>query len=175
MTNRKESISPIRKILVPTDFSACSEQAARYAAMIAQAFKARVLLVHVVEPLTYGMSEAFNVSDHFVTLKAIAGSLLEEAHRRLAKRGIPVEADLLTGVPYREILQKSRRAGADLIVMGTHGRTGVEHFLLGSVAEKVVRLSSCPVVTVRSSETAQRVQRKAAGRAKRKAGVTLYG
>jgi nucleotide-binding universal stress UspA family protein len=142
-------MTKIRKILVPTDFSPHSDQAMQYAAMIARAFKARILLVHVIEPLTYSITDTLQVTDHFVALKTIARPLLETARKRFQKEGLSVETDLLTGIPYRQILNKARRIGVDMIVMGTHGRTGVEHFLLGSVAEKVVRLAPCPVVTVR--------------------------
>lgn len=142
-------MAAIRKILVPTDFSPHSDQAMGYAVMMAKAFKARILLVHVVDSFTYSVTDTLKVTDHIVILKTVARSLLENARKMIQKRGLSVEANLLTGVPYREILKKARQAGADMIVMGTHGRTGVEYFLLGSVAEKVVRLSSCPVVTVR--------------------------
>jgi nucleotide-binding universal stress UspA family protein len=149
LAKRGGKMTSIKKILVPTDFSPYSDQAMQYASMMAKAFKARILLVHVIEPLTYSVTDTLTVADHFVALKTIAKPLLENARKKFQKKGLVIEADLLTGVPYREILKKARRIGADVIVMGTHGRTGVEHFLLGSVAEKVVRLAPCPVVTVR--------------------------
>jgi len=142
-------MTSIKKILVPTDFSPYSDQAAQYALMIARAFKARILLIHVIEPLAYSVTDTLQVTDHFIALKTIAKSLLENTRKKFQKKDLRVGADLLTGVPYREILNRASRVGADMIVMGTHGRTGVEHFLLGSVAEKVVRLAPCPVVTVR--------------------------
>src|SRR6266446_6499506 len=151
MPKRSDKITPIRKIMVPTDFSSRSDHVIQYAAMIAKIFKARILLVHVIEPFTYSVNDMLNVLDHFTALKTIAQPLLDNARKRLLKKALAVETALLTGVPYREILQKSRRARVDMIVMGTHGRTGVEHLLLGSVAEKVVRLAACPVLTVRSS------------------------
>jgi nucleotide-binding universal stress UspA family protein len=138
--------------MVPTDFSPGSDHVIQYAAMIAKMFKARILLVHVIEPFTYSVTDMLNVLDHFAALKIIAHPLLDNARKKLLKKGLAVETALLTGAPYREILQKSRRAKVDMIVMGTHGRTGVEHLLLGSVAEKVVRLAGCPVLTVRSSK-----------------------
>jgi nucleotide-binding universal stress UspA family protein len=142
-------MKPIKKILVPTDFSIYSDQAMQYAAMLAMAFKARIQLIHVIEPLTYSVTDTLKVVNHFVGLKTIAKSLLENTRKKFQKKGLRVETDLLTGVVYRQILDKARRIEADVIVMGTHGRTGAEHFLLGSVAEKVVRLAPCPVVTVR--------------------------
>ncbi len=174
MPKRGDKIKPIRKMMVPTDFSFYSEQAMQYAAMIAKVFKARILLVHVIEPFTYSVTDMLNVVDHFVALKTIAQPLLDNARKKLLKKGLTVETDLLDGVPYREILQKSRQAGVDMIVMGTHGRTGVEHFLLGSVAEKVVRLSACPVLTVRSMIRTKGVRKGATSSADRRTMVTFY-
>jgi nucleotide-binding universal stress UspA family protein len=149
LRNEGGKMASVKTILVPTDFSLYSDRAMQYAAMLARAFKARILMIHVIEPLTYSVTDTLTVTDHFVALKTIAKPLLENARKKYQKRGLSVETDVLSGAPYREILQRARRAGVDMIVMGTHGRTGVEHFLLGSVAEKVVRLAPCPVVTVR--------------------------
>lgn len=166
-------MKPIKGILVPTDFSDCSNEAMHYAAMIARTFKARIVLVHVIQPYTYGMTETFNLVDHYTALKTIAGPMLDQTRKRLLKQGVSVETDLLTGPAHHEILQKARRAKADLIVMGTHGRTGMEHFILGSVAEKVVRMSSCPVLTVRGEVQAGSAKKKR-GAADTKPAVTLY-
>ena len=78
---------------------------------------------------------------------------------------------MVWSAPYREIVSRFVRDKADLIVMGTHGRTGLEHLLLGSVAEKMVRLSSCPVLTVRSSPRKRRAARSCSAKTK---GVKLY-
>jgi nucleotide-binding universal stress UspA family protein len=82
-------------------------------------------------------------------LETIARSLLENCSIKLLEARLRVKSHLASGIPHRETLQKAKEEKADLIVMGTHGRTGVEHLLLGSVAEKVVRLSPYPVLTVR--------------------------
>jgi nucleotide-binding universal stress UspA family protein len=167
---KEASMKPIKTILVPTDFSDCSDEAMQTAAMIARTFRAQILLVHVIQPYAYGMTETFNLVDHYTALKTIAGPMLEEARKRLAKQGVSVKTDLLTGAAHSEILEKARRSKTDLIVMGTHGRTGVEHFLLGSVAEKVVRMSPGPVLTVRPAG-----KTKGAGKKKSaKKAVTLY-
>jgi len=71
--------------------------------------------------------------------------------KQLREKNLKVKTYLVSGAPYREILKKTQLEKVDLIVMGTHGRTGVAHLLLGSVAERVVRLSPCPVLTVRLS------------------------
>jgi nucleotide-binding universal stress UspA family protein len=164
----------VKKILVPIDFSECSDEAMQYAGELARVFKARILLIHVLQPHAYGMTETFNLVDHYAALKMIAEPLLEESRKKLSKRGLKVETDLRSGMAHSEILEKARTGKADLIVMGSHGRTGLEHFLLGSVAEKVVRLSPCPVLTVRpekASKSARIKKRKGSGR---KAGVTLF-
>jgi nucleotide-binding universal stress UspA family protein len=142
-------MSSIKKILVPTDFSPSSDRAMEHAVLMARAFQARILLIHVVEIFTYSVSDTLQVMDHSAALKAIAEPLLENAREKIEKAGLSIETVLLTGNPYREILDAARRSGVDMIVMGTHGRTGVEHFLMGSVAERVIRLAACPVMTVR--------------------------
>ena len=76
--------------------------------------------------------------------------------KQLREKNLKVKTYLVSGTPYREILKKTQLEKVDLIVMGTHGRTGVEHLLLGSVAERVVRLSPCPVLTVRLSSGSRR-------------------
>ena len=76
--------------------------------------------------------------------------------KQLRKKNLKVKTYLVSGTPYWEILKKTQLEKVDLIVMGTHGRTGVEHLLLGSVAERAVRLSPCPVLTVRLSSGSRR-------------------
>jgi nucleotide-binding universal stress UspA family protein len=167
-------MKPIKTILVPTDFSDGSDEAVQYAAMVARTLKARIVLVHAIQPYTYGMTETFNLVDHYTALKTIAGPMLDQVRKTLVKQGVSVETDLLTGPAHSEIIEKARRAKADLIVMGTHGRTGVEHFLLGSVAEKVVRLSACPVLTVPPAKRPKGAQKKKTAKANKKPAVTLY-
>lgn len=167
-------MKPIKTILVPTDFSDCSDEAVQYAARVARTLKARIVLVHAIQPYTYGMTETFNLVDHYTALKTIAGPMLDQVRKKVMKLGVTVEKDLLTGPAHTEILEKARRAKADLIVMGTHGRTGVEHFLLGSVAEKVVRMSACPVLTVPPANRPKGPQKKKTAKDNKKPAVTLY-
>ncbi len=149
MKGQKRKLLSIRKIMVPTDFTTYSDHAIEYAIMVARKFKAKMLLVHVIEPLAYSVTDTMQVFDHYTALKTVAKPILENLQKRLLKKGLKVDSILLDGNPYLEIVKKSREAGVDLIIMGTHGRTGIEHILMGSVAERVVRLASCPVVTVR--------------------------
>jgi len=140
----------IKKILVGTDFSDCSDYALDYALMLSKLFGAEVLLLHIIESFSYSMTESLTVVGHERALTATATALLENALKRLLDQGCRAESHLGHGSPYREIIKQAEDAESDLIVVGTHGRSGVEHLLLGSVAEKVVRLASCPVLTVPS-------------------------
>lgn len=166
MLKRVKKVLQIRKILVPTDFSPHSDQAVDYAAMIAKAFKANIVLMHVTEPFPYTVTDTLIVIEYGRTLGAIARSLLDGARKKLVTKGLRVKNHLVSGTPYREIVKKAEQEKVAMIVMGTHGRRGVEHLLLGSVAEKVVRLAACPVLTVRlsSGSVAQKARRPQAGK-----------
>ncbi len=164
---RRERPALIKKILVPVDFSSYSDQVLDYAATMAQGFKARVILMHVVEPFHYSVTDTLNVIDHDRALKTIAASLLDNSCKMLRERGLSVDIHLTSGSPHREIVKKSHQEKVNMIIMGTHGRTGLEHILFGSVAEKVLRLATCPVLTVRSKLRGKKV--KPARRARRTA------
>lgn len=138
----------VRKILIPTDFSPHSERAADYAAMLAEPFQATIDLLHVVEPFPYSVTDTMTIINHGEALKTIATSLLENTRAQMEQKGMKVGSHLASGTPYEEIVQWARDHAIDLIVMGTHGRSGVRHLLLGSVAEKVIHFSPCPVLTV---------------------------
>lgn len=155
----------IKKILVPTDFSPHSERAADYASMLAAGFQAKIDLLHVIEPFPYSVTDTMTVISHGEALKTIASSLLDNARAKLAQNGATVEAHLTQGVPHEEILDWARTKKVDLIVMGTRGRTGVGHFLLGSVADRVVHLSPCPVLTMtaKGRKESEHGRRKAGG------------
>lgn len=122
----------LREILFPTDFSTTSETAGRTAADFARHFAARLHVIHVVPPVTDPGSSA----------RALAGVVAGLGG------GLAMVSEVLSGPPARRIVAYARRAGIDLIVVGTHGRTGVSHLLLGSVAEAVVRRAPCRVLTV---------------------------
>jgi nucleotide-binding universal stress UspA family protein len=122
----------LESVLLATDFSSASEYAERLAMDMAQAGHARLHVVHVVPP---------------VTAPGDAAERLTQLVRRIGP-GVAVETAVLSGRPPREIIRYAREKDASLIVLGTHGRTGVSHALLGSVAEAVVRLAGRPVLTV---------------------------
>ena len=141
----------LKSILVPSDFSECSDEALRYALELARRFDAELHLLHVVQdPITQPWAaEGFSVP-----LFEIVDEWQKQAMARL-KAAVP-EADRarvtvvsVVATPYAEILDYANAHRIDLIVMGTHGRGGVTHMLLGSIAERVVRRAPCPVLTVR--------------------------
>jgi nucleotide-binding universal stress UspA family protein len=144
-------------ILVPHDFSGGAARAQALAGSLATTFGARVVLLHVT-PLPPGMLPSTLIQPNdavtqvtvseFTTRAAV--ERLEVWARTLRDAGVPVEVHALLGGIAETILDEAKRHGADVIVMGTHGRRGLAHLLLGSVAEKVVRQATVPVVTVRS-------------------------
>ena len=142
----------ITRILVPTDFSADADAAFHYARELARKFDAHVHLLHVVEdPLAAGVwsSEIYTAE-----IAGLQLNLVRDAETRL-RGSVPdadgtVSTEVRTGPIAREILEAARSTQADLIVMGTRGRTGVAHVIMGSVAERVVRLAPCPVLTLRA-------------------------
>jgi universal stress protein A len=142
----------ITHILVPTDFSGTSDAALDYAYALARRLDASVQLLHVIDdPVADGLSPEACI----VEGPALRTALLENARDRLAHRvageepRVPVQTEVIFGHGPRTICEYAADRGIDLIVMGTHGRTGVAHVLLGSVAERVVRTAPCPVLTVR--------------------------
>ena len=142
----------ITRILVPTDFSATADEALGYAFGLAQQFGASLQLLHVLEDplLANGSSpEAF-----FTEGPPVRTAMLEDARERLRHRAarepnLPIETEVLFGHGARTIVDYATERGVDLIIMGTHGRTGFAHLFLGSIAEQIVRTAPCPVLTVR--------------------------
>jgi nucleotide-binding universal stress UspA family protein len=156
------SVMRIHRILVPIDFSRHADFAMQYALELAGRFDAAVHLLNVVEdPLAAGMWSSEIYTAQIAELQI---NLVRDAETRL--RGcIPpgagnVTTEVRRGPAAKQILEAASEWGADLIVMGTRGRTGISHVLMGSVAEKVVRLAGCPVLTLHASgpsEAADRV------------------
>jgi nucleotide-binding universal stress UspA family protein len=138
---------PIKTILHPTDFSKPSEYALRFACALARDYKARLLLLHVVElPVYYGELGMT------VPLPADFHESLQDRLEHLvrADAGIPVEAIQVEGNASTEILRVTDEQHCNLIVLGTHGRTGLSRVLLGSVAEDIIRHSRVPVLTLKT-------------------------
>jgi nucleotide-binding universal stress UspA family protein len=141
-----------RRILVPTDFSAQSEQAWATARRLARAVGAEVVLLHVVvEGPLY--SEIPLAGERIREVYASARTWVAEQLERWAAvaraEGIGVKTLVQTGIPHQDIVTAARDEGADLIAMGTHGRGGFDRLLLGSVCDRVIRLAPCPVLVLR--------------------------
>ncbi|MCC6544606.1 MAG: universal stress protein [Nitrospirae bacterium] len=137
------------KILYLTDFSESSEYAGQYAISIAGKYGCRIYAAHVVEPFTYADDFGIDYGAQFREMEATAGILLDKTVASIKSTGTDVESVMLSGNPSVEIVKFAEEQAIDLIVMATHGRSGIEHLLMGSVAEKVLRKSPCPVMTIK--------------------------
>jgi universal stress protein A len=150
---RAPAAREIASILVPIDFSVHSKVALSYAILIAQRFGASLHLIYVVEPTIYPADLGFGQ----VVLPGVEDELREKGAEELEGliereigRRVRATSVVRTGNPHQEILREAEEKQADLIIVATHGHTGVEHMLFGSTADRVVRHATCPVLTVRA-------------------------
>jgi universal stress protein A len=145
----------LKHILVPVDFSEPSRKAIHYARVFAKQFGARLTLLHVVEPLSYPPdfavvpllppdAEDARIRELTKQLQTLAGDIGDN---------LQTTAVVASGRPWQGITEHAAAHGVDLIIVSTHGYTGLKHVLLGSVAEKIVRHAPCPVLVVRAEET----------------------
>ncbi len=143
----------LRKILVPIDFSDCSRKALRYAVAFAKQFDATVILLHVVQ-LSYSGAEFAALDFPLIEQQMVEASSREILALANAEVGssLPFGTLVKTGHPPTEIAATARKLEVDLIIISTHGYTGLKHVFLGSTAENVVRHAPCPVLTVREHE-----------------------
>lgn len=144
----------LHRILMATDFSDYSNEALEYAVHLARGFGADLFLLHVFEPPFFshtGVSPGVRPEIHqwIKEVKEEENNRLNKLAERVRHQGPNVHAILKEGTPFLEILKTAGEIPADMIVLGTHGRTGLGHVLLGSVAERVVRKAACPVFTVK--------------------------
>ncbi|UCH64913.1 MAG: universal stress protein [Ignavibacterium sp.] len=142
----------IKKILVPIDFSDYSKSALKYATEFAQKFSAEMFLVYVVEPVIYPPD--FSMGQIAIpSVNAEWDIKAKEELDKLASSEIPdavkVQTVIKTGKPFLEIIETAADEDVDIIIIATHGHSGMEHILFGSTAEKVVRKAPCPVLTLR--------------------------
>ncbi len=142
----------INKVLVPIDFSDYSKSALRYAVNFAKSFNAEIILIYVVEPVIYPPD--FSMGQ--IAMPSINTEWDDRAKDELQKLAkseiigaVKVKTIIKTGKPFVEIIETAKEENVDLIIIATHGRSGVEHILFGSTAEKVVRKAPCPVLTLR--------------------------
>ncbi len=150
----------INKILMPTDFSDFSKHALKYAESFASQYRAKLYLLHVISDipdfsafyLKHFPLENINEEEICREVENRVRSEMERLISEDIKENIEVEPAVVVGVPSLEIINFAKEKSIDLIVIATHGRTGLKHVLFGSTAEKVVRGSPCPVMTVRHPE-----------------------
>ena len=140
----------LERILVPIDFSDCSLDALEYAVLVAQRAKAAIKLLHVLEPVSYGLDFTFLHVTEQKHMREVITERLSGLVSALASAQVTSEFLVRGGLPGDSILDEARAQPADMIIMGTHGRRGLSHAFCGSVAESVLRKSNCPVLTVRS-------------------------
>ncbi len=145
-----------KKIFLATDFSECGKHAQRYAFALAKRFGAEVHIGHVVDTAypsyagVYGFGAGVDL--HIDEIKKHAQERLDSVSDAARDEGLKADPHLLSGRPPEEIVDKALSTGCDLIVIGTHGRSGFDHFLFGSTCERVVRYSAVPVLAVKSPE-----------------------
>jgi nucleotide-binding universal stress UspA family protein len=146
----------LHRILLPTDFSKYSQAALTYAAAFAERFSAELYLLHVVQNLALVMPDILTMDAAALPSPEQFTPAVEAGFDRLIEENklekLQVRREIREGTPFYEIIRFAREADIDLIVMGTHGHSGLAHVLLGSVTEKVVRKAPCPVLTVRHAE-----------------------
>ena len=142
----------IKSILFPTDFSEGSSQALQYAVDMAKKYGAKLYIVHVI----YDIAKATGWYVPHVSIDEMYKEIQEGAKKELEKFGVEelggvknIERSVLMGVPHEEIMNFAKKNKIDLIIMGTHGRKGIDRILFGSTAAQVVRFAPCPVLTVR--------------------------
>ena len=143
--------SKVNRILLPTDFSAASNNAAEFAKDLAIRHKAEIILLHVVLPagspdLVYGSL----LWDQQKILRSARAALQQWQSEVGLGRMTKLKRQVCVGVPHTEIVETAQRTKCDLVVIPTHGRTGLKHYLLGGTAERVVRYAHCPVLVVRA-------------------------
>lgn len=144
----------IKKILVPVDFSEPSDKAVHYARQFAEQFDAALTLIHVVEPALYPAELGYVP----LAPEDLEQGRLDGLRKRLSELAksvggaVKVDSLLRLGRSWKEVVDLAKNDGYDLIILATHGYTGVKHALLGSVTEKVVRHAPCPVLVVRTEE-----------------------
>jgi universal stress protein A len=141
----------IQNILVAVDFADCSKAALQYAAFLAEGFGATLTLVHAVEPYIYpeDLSAGFTIEELDARWISRQKEKLEVLLQTI-KQGIPASVVVTMGTAWNQIIAMAKSWNADMIVIGTHGRVGLKHMLMGSTAEQVVRHAACPVMVVHS-------------------------
>ncbi len=142
----------IDKVLFATDFSETSEHAFDYAFTLAKKFNSTLLILHVInEPVDLRGFYVPHISFEKLEQEIASGAekMMQKFCRTKIKDFTNFQCSIVTGIPYEEIIKKANEEDVSLVVLGTHGRSGIDHLLFGSTAERVVRGAHCPVMTVR--------------------------
>lgn len=142
----------IRTILFPTDFSQGARVAMDHAVSLARDYNAKLILLYVIQDISISewyIPSSLSVADLVEDMQKSAWQEMEVWSAEASSKIKDIEKIVQRGVPFVEIVKTAREKSADMIVIGTHGWTGIDHILFGSTAEKVVRKSPCPVLTVR--------------------------
>lgn len=148
----------LNRILVPVDFSDTSQKALEYAVAFAVQFRAKLILLHVIQPLAFPVEFGYvpaELADFGETATKAASKKLQALCREYPQQlggEQAVERVVRRGTPWHEIATTAKECAADLIIIATHGHTGLKHVLLGSTTERVVRHAPCPVLVVRERE-----------------------
>lgn len=149
-------MTKIKNILLPTDFSKLSLSAAGYAINLAEQYSAKIHLLHVLEHIPPTLTiRSLDLSEEKIkkVLEEDANSKIQNAVREIKKDSdVEIESVIRTGIDFEEIIKYAEKTKIDLIVIATHGRTGIMHTLLGSVAEKVIRFSKTPVLVTKPDQ-----------------------
>lgn len=150
---RHSTAMKVNQVLVPTDFSDATAKAVEYAADFAKDHGAELLLCHVLEPSPYPMAPIAGSLERAPAEEALHDAVSKEL-QQCRDEHVPADANcrtvMLEGQPHTEIIEFAEKEGVELIVMPTHGRSGLAHLLLGSVTEKVIRRAHCPVLVFRT-------------------------
>lgn len=146
----------LKNIVVPIDFSEESRRVLKYAVPLAEKFGAKITLVHVVEPKIYPENIVIPAEMEEMNIRLVRSGreMLDALRRDAVKPETDSETIVVIGKPYQQIIETARKHNADMIIISTHGYTGLKHALIGSTAERVVRYAECPVLTVRGREQA---------------------
>jgi nucleotide-binding universal stress UspA family protein len=142
----------IKTVLFPTDFSQGARAAMDHAISLAKDYRSKLILLYVIQDISIAewyIPSSLSAADLMEDMQKSAWNEMDKWGTEVLQTVKDVEKLVVRGVPFVEIIKTAKERHADLIVIGTHGRTGIDHMLFGSTAEKVVRKAACPVLTVR--------------------------
>ncbi|GAX60699.1 universal stress protein UspA and related nucleotide-binding proteins [Candidatus Scalindua japonica] len=146
----------LERILFPTDFSSTAEHALKYALTFASEHKAKLFVMHVIpnpdSPVVFGEDGESVTPPSFERMEAKAKKSMEQLIPERYAKELEIENIIVQGGPLKEILKCVKKFNIDLLTMASHGRKGISHMLMGSLAEKVVQMAPCPVLTIKHPE-----------------------